>query len=160
MESDSVPVYFVWLKYLSWFYYGTECLFVSQWIDVGACYQITPQPETQDQISNNYAGLARSIMPSQATFDSVCALLESEEIIKNNQVFCTQAPNNDDETYCECLQAQMCVGNSEKDLYKYTTGADIIDVYSYTVSRNLNAKSTIFRRTTIGETSCSWRFPD
>ena len=71
----------------------------------------------------------------------------------NNEVSCTQAANNDDGTYCECLQAQECVDNSG-DIYDYTTGEDIIDVYSYTVSCDYHQESTFFRRTTIGETLC------
>ena len=39
LQSDSIPVYFIWVKYLSWFYYGTECLFVNQWVGAGACYK-------------------------------------------------------------------------------------------------------------------------
>ena len=37
LQSDSVPVYFIWLKYISWFYYGAENLYVTQWKDGGAC---------------------------------------------------------------------------------------------------------------------------
>ena len=38
LKSDSVPAYFLWLKFLSWFYYGAENLYVTQWRDGGACY--------------------------------------------------------------------------------------------------------------------------
>lgn len=31
----SVPVYFVWLKYISWFMYGFEALIINQWKDYG-----------------------------------------------------------------------------------------------------------------------------
>lgn len=34
LNNDSVPVYFVWLKYLSWFKYANEYLMVNQWQDV------------------------------------------------------------------------------------------------------------------------------
>jgi hypothetical protein len=30
-HNRSVPVYFIWLKYLSWFMYGNEALLVNQW---------------------------------------------------------------------------------------------------------------------------------
>jgi len=42
LQSDSVPIYFIWLKYMSWFYYGAENLYVTQWQDGGACYPIIP----------------------------------------------------------------------------------------------------------------------
>ena len=74
-------------------------------------------------------------------FNLTCTALEADEIIKNSEVFCTQAANNNDETYCKCLQAQECVDNrfdtydyKNGDIYIYKTGEDIIDVYSYTVS--------------------------
>ena len=37
LQSDSVPVYFIWLKYMSWFYYGAENLYVTQWENGGHC---------------------------------------------------------------------------------------------------------------------------
>jgi len=50
LQSDSVPVYFIWLKYLSWFYYGAENLYVAQWWEAGACYSI---PSLDDPPPNN-----------------------------------------------------------------------------------------------------------
>ena len=38
LQSESVPAYFIWLKYLSWFYYGAENLYITQWQDGGACF--------------------------------------------------------------------------------------------------------------------------
>lgn len=35
MNSGSVPFYFKWLSYLSWFRYGNEALLINQWADVG-----------------------------------------------------------------------------------------------------------------------------
>lgn len=35
MNTGSVPVYFQWLSYLSWFRYGNEALLINQWEDVG-----------------------------------------------------------------------------------------------------------------------------
>lgn len=35
LNSGSVPVYFQWLSYLSWFRYGNEALLINQWADVG-----------------------------------------------------------------------------------------------------------------------------
>lgn len=29
--NSSIPVYFVWLRYLSWFNYGNEALAINQW---------------------------------------------------------------------------------------------------------------------------------
>ena len=40
LQSDSVPVYFIWLKYISWFYYGNENFYVTQWKDAGACFAV------------------------------------------------------------------------------------------------------------------------
>ncbi|CAG0879460.1 unnamed protein product, partial [Darwinula stevensoni] len=34
LNNDSVPVYFLWLKYISWFYYGNEALMINQWKDL------------------------------------------------------------------------------------------------------------------------------
>ena len=31
MISSSIPVYFVWLKYISWFNYSNDVLLVNQW---------------------------------------------------------------------------------------------------------------------------------
>ena len=33
--NSSVPVYFVWLKYISWFMYGYEALIINQWKGYG-----------------------------------------------------------------------------------------------------------------------------
>ena len=70
-------------------------------------------------------------------FFSICKSLESDEIIKNNEVFCSQAANNNKETYCQCLQAQECVDES-RFIYGYRTGEDIIDVFAYSVSFDCN----------------------
>ncbi|XP_067022118.1 protein white-like [Acropora muricata] len=35
LKTTSVPVYFVWLKYVSWFMYGFEALIINQWKDYG-----------------------------------------------------------------------------------------------------------------------------
>lgn len=32
--NRSTPDYLIWLKYISWFYYGNEMLVVNQWEDV------------------------------------------------------------------------------------------------------------------------------
>jgi hypothetical protein len=34
LNSASVPFYFKWLSYLSWFRYGNEALLINQWADV------------------------------------------------------------------------------------------------------------------------------
>jgi hypothetical protein len=39
---SSIPVYFIWLKYLSWFLHGNEALSVNQWKGV---QNITCRPE-------------------------------------------------------------------------------------------------------------------
>ncbi|XP_078378564.1 protein white-like isoform X2 [Oculina patagonica] len=35
LKNTTVPVYFVWLKYISWFMYGFEALIINQWKDFG-----------------------------------------------------------------------------------------------------------------------------
>ncbi|CAM1309466.1 wht-7 (predicted) [Pycnogonum litorale] len=35
LNSGSIPVYFIWLKYLSWFSYGYEIMIVNQWSSIG-----------------------------------------------------------------------------------------------------------------------------
>lgn len=34
LNNGSVPVYFIWIKYISWFYYGNEALTINQWSTV------------------------------------------------------------------------------------------------------------------------------
>uniref|UniRef100_A0A6A7G0X1 Protein white n=1 Tax=Hirondellea gigas TaxID=1518452 RepID=A0A6A7G0X1_9CRUS len=34
LNSDSVPVYFIWLQYISWFNYANEALTINQWNDI------------------------------------------------------------------------------------------------------------------------------
>ena len=34
INPNSVPIYLVWIKYFSWFYYGFAALVVNQWHDV------------------------------------------------------------------------------------------------------------------------------
>ncbi|XP_050686279.1 protein white-like [Eriocheir sinensis] len=34
ISVDSIPVYFIWIYYISWFSYGNEALIVNQWADV------------------------------------------------------------------------------------------------------------------------------
>lgn len=36
LNSASVPTYFLWLSYMSWFRYGNEALLINQWEDVEA----------------------------------------------------------------------------------------------------------------------------
>lgn len=36
LNAGSVPAFFKWLSYLSWFRYGNEALLINQWADVGA----------------------------------------------------------------------------------------------------------------------------
>lgn len=35
VNLDSIPVYFIWLKYLSWIRYGNENLIINQWDNIG-----------------------------------------------------------------------------------------------------------------------------
>ncbi|KAG8177287.1 hypothetical protein JTE90_029423 [Oedothorax gibbosus] len=34
LNAGSIPVYFVWIKYLSWLYYGNEALVINQWSSI------------------------------------------------------------------------------------------------------------------------------
>ncbi|KAG0728548.1 Protein white [Chionoecetes opilio] len=34
LSVDSIPVYFIWIRYISWFNYGNEALIINQWRDV------------------------------------------------------------------------------------------------------------------------------
>jgi len=34
LQNGAVPFYFQWLRYLSWFMYGNECLSINQWSGV------------------------------------------------------------------------------------------------------------------------------
>merc|ERR1712110_1306137 len=42
IKSNRIPVYFFWLKYISWFYYGTEVIFIGQWSPHDACSNRDP----------------------------------------------------------------------------------------------------------------------
>jgi len=44
LNSDSIPVYFIWMEYLSWFKYSNELLALNQWqnIDAIACPPLMP----------------------------------------------------------------------------------------------------------------------
>ncbi len=54
--NSSVPIYFIWIKYISWFYYGNEALMINQWqnIDHIGCPNIT----------NSSFGKATSCIPN------------------------------------------------------------------------------------------------
>jgi len=44
INSNSVPVWYVWLQYISWFNYGNEALSINQWRDVDSvsCSDLSP----------------------------------------------------------------------------------------------------------------------
>ena len=37
IRTLSTPYYFIWIKYLSWFYYGFNNLVINQWTNGGYC---------------------------------------------------------------------------------------------------------------------------
>ena len=39
IRTLSTPYYFIWIKYLSWFFYGFNNLVLNQWSNVGYCQQ-------------------------------------------------------------------------------------------------------------------------
>ncbi|GBO29599.1 hypothetical protein AVEN_215745-1, partial [Araneus ventricosus] len=41
-DIRSVPVYFIWLKYISMFFYGNEALLINQWKNVNNITCTTP----------------------------------------------------------------------------------------------------------------------
>lgn len=43
----STPDYLIWLKYISWFYYGNEMLVVNQWKDVNIISKYISWPSEQ-----------------------------------------------------------------------------------------------------------------
>ena len=59
LQSESVPPYFIWLKYISWFYYGAENLYVTQWEEAGACFALTPPKDMPES-----ARLLMSLLPN------------------------------------------------------------------------------------------------
>ena len=73
LQTDSVPTYFLWLKYISWFYYGAENLYVSQWKDGGACYKtVKGIPDLVVAIGNETSQCVPRDM-----FDCSCLVAES-----------------------------------------------------------------------------------
>ena len=57
LQSDSVPPYFIWLKYISWFYYGAENLYVTQWRDAGACFGLKVPVEQMSSTARMFYNL-------------------------------------------------------------------------------------------------------
>lgn len=55
LQNGDVPVYFDWMRYISWFMYGNECLSINQW--VGVTFNDTMCPDgicTGEQILENF----------------------------------------------------------------------------------------------------------
>ena len=55
LSNEDVPVYFDWLRYVSWFMYGNEALSINQW--VGITFNDTECPNdicTGEQILKKY----------------------------------------------------------------------------------------------------------
>ena len=44
IRTLSTPYYFIWIKYLSWFFYGFNNLVMNQWSQVGYCQQTEQVP--------------------------------------------------------------------------------------------------------------------
>ena len=42
LRNLSTPWYFIWIKYLSWFYYGFNNFVIAQWRDGGFCKKVLP----------------------------------------------------------------------------------------------------------------------
>ncbi|KFM65486.1 Protein white, partial [Stegodyphus mimosarum] len=42
LNNASVPAYFIWIKYISWFYYGNEALTINQWSTIKNITCATP----------------------------------------------------------------------------------------------------------------------
>jgi len=133
LQSDSVPDYFIWLKYLSWFYYGAENLYVTQWKDSGACMsQVASRPDINPDSENIFRQIQ---IPS---FDAICK--EVDEALKQEDFTyenCTAITwEGEGQSTCNCLQATACY-DPESDvpantIYLYATGDDILRPFSYT----------------------------
>lgn len=50
INVDSIPVYFIWIRYISWFNYGNEALIINQWKDVEEIE--CPEDQGQDLCAN------------------------------------------------------------------------------------------------------------
>ncbi|CAH1101630.1 unnamed protein product [Psylliodes chrysocephalus] len=57
MNINSIPIYFRWLSYLSWFKYGNEALMINQWEDVTEidCGQSTVCPRNGHVVLESYS---------------------------------------------------------------------------------------------------------
>lgn len=56
VNTESVPVYFIWLKYLSWFKYATEMLAIDQWTGVtNITCSAPPCVYNGDQVLNKFS---------------------------------------------------------------------------------------------------------
>lgn len=55
LNNASVPVYFIWIKYISWFYYGYESLIINQWST------ISNETCATDQICPNGKDVVKSL---------------------------------------------------------------------------------------------------
>lgn len=56
MYDRSVPFYFKWFSYLSWFRYGNEALLINQWSDVDsiACTRNVTCPKSGRMVLETY----------------------------------------------------------------------------------------------------------
>lgn len=67
---SSIPDYFIWIRYISWFYYGNEALIINQWADVG---EITCEDGLETLCRNNGTEVINAL-----SFDEVRKLREEE----------------------------------------------------------------------------------
>merc|ERR1712212_268557 len=125
LRSESVPVYFVWLKYISWFYYGAENLYVTQWNTAGACTSLPDSSFTEGAASSFVPSFVRqlNLLPIPAACDD----LADRNITAAN---CVQRDHLGKDS-CVCLQADVCATDNPNKLYTYTTGDTILAPFSY-----------------------------
>jgi len=76
LQSDTVPAYFIWLKYMSWFYYGAENLYVTQWNDGGACLGIPDMGVPGCRIQSNFT-VSTDTCTSNDLSDCTCVSQEA-----------------------------------------------------------------------------------
>lgn len=83
LNSGSVPEYFKWLSYLSWFRYGNEALLINQWSGVGPGEIICTRANTTCPSDGH-------VVLETLNFDEVKFPCTFQAIILLNHLFCFQ----------------------------------------------------------------------
>nr|QTW43725.1 ABCG-like protein 2 [Eurytemora affinis] len=83
MNDGSIPVYFLWLKYLSWFHYSFEALMINQWSGLANISCQTNAPVSPEFDGNKVLNLFLSL-PVNSTFGGFSDSADDRGLINSN----------------------------------------------------------------------------